>query len=294
MALVWSLLAIAIVFLLGDTIRHLLRRIIPRKAFECATDFISSFQLSACVFEIGVIGNFYNKWISLLCSFLLLTLKNMEYVFDCAPANPCGLLENVVRKKTTVALLADFGTRSLVQLLGALLGYPFVQTLWRHTASEIHTQQLEKGLFSTLEVSLLFGFCVEVGATFIATMSDYLSRGSLRRLNPVIRSAVVILLCLGLNRTTGTWMNPALATAHVFAFSSSSEMLLEHLTVFWVGPMLGTLLAILVNTKFVEEPDPRTKRRGIIRKIRKSVEKNLFHTNGTLSAKRRKVQGGHK
>lgn len=290
MALIWSLAAIAVVFVLGDTLRLFLRKVLPRGLYECATDFISSFQLSACVFEISVIGNFYNGWVAVSCSFILLTLKNMEYIFDGAAANPCGLLERVVKQKTSAALLTDFLAKSISQLLGAMLSFPFIQTLWQYTSSEFHSNQLSKELLSTLEVSLFVGFGVEVGATFLSTMSDFVSRGNLQRYNPVIRSTACIVVCLMLGRTTGTWMNPALATVHIFMFSPSKELLMEHVFVFWVGPMLGTLIAISANSMFIEKPDPRLKRKSLVRKIKNSVEKN--QKNGVLSLKRRKIGKG--
>ena len=187
MGFLWSLAAIFAGYFIGEIVRLALRRVLPKVYYPYANELISTFQLSVCVFEISVIGRFYNPWIALWCSFVLLTVKNFGFVFEGALANPCGLLEDLVYDQ---GWLTDNIAKIVFQVLGALLSFPFIQMLWLSTWSELHYQQVKKGLRSTLDVSLLYGFSIEILATFVSTTSDFLSRGTLRRFNPVIRSAV--------------------------------------------------------------------------------------------------------
>lgn len=275
----WSLAAIAAGYLVGEFLRVLLRRILPKTCYIYANELISTFQLSVCVFEISVIGRFYNVWIALCGSFCLLSLKNAEYIFEGAFANPCGLLEDFVYKKGY--WVVDNVTKIVFQLVGALVSFPFIQMLWKSTWSDLHHQQVRKGLRSTLEVSLLYGIWIEILATFVTAISDFLSRGRLKKYNPVIRSASCVFLSYILAETTGTWMNPALATAHTFVFCSRKEVISEHLFVFWLGPIIGTLAAIAVNTRLLK-PEGKRKKKSLAKKIKKSSAKN--HKNGTLKS----------
>lgn len=280
MGFLWSLAAISAGYVVGELLRFVLRRLLPKLYYPYANEIISTFQLSVCVFEISVIGRFYNVWIALGCSFLLLTLKNAEYIFEGALANPCGLLEGLVYKKGY--WVADNVAKIAFQLIGALLSFPFIQMLlWQSTWSGLHYQQVRKGLRSTLEVSLLFGISIEILATFVTAMSDFLSRDGLKKYNPIIRSGLCVVVCYFLAETTGTWMNPALATAHTFVFCTRKEVILEHLFVFWLGPMIGTLSAIEVNTRLLK-PDAKRKKKSLAKKIKQSSAKN--HRNGTLKS----------
>ena len=161
------------------------------------------------------------------------------------------------------------------------MSFPFIQMLWKSTWSELHYQQVRKGLRSTLEVSLLYGISIEILATFVTAISDFLSRGGLKKYNPVIRSASCVFLCYILAETTGTWMNPALATAHTFVFCTRKEVISEHLFVFWLGPIIGTFAAIEVNTRLLK-PEDKRKKKSLAKKIKKSSAKN--HKNGTLKS----------
>lgn len=280
MGFLWSLAAIFAGYFIGEIVRLALRRVLPKVYYPYANELISTFQLSVCVFEISVIGRFYNPWIALWCSFVLLTVKNFGFVFEGALANPCGLLEDLVYDQ---GWLTDNLAKIVFQVLGALLSFPFIQMLWLSTWSELHYQQVKKGLRSTLDVSLLYGFSIEILATFVSTTSDFLSRGTLRRFNPVIRSVVCVLLSFFLSETTGTWMNPALATAQTFVYCSRKEIITEHLFVFWLGPIIGTLAAIEMNTLFLK-PSVNTQRtkNSLAKKIKQFPAKN--HRNRAVNS----------
>ena len=268
----WSLGAILAGYLVGELLRMVLRRLLPKDYYLYANELISTFQLSVCVFEISVIGRFYNVWIALSCSFILLALKNAEYIFEGAFANPCGILEDIVYEKAywvkhNVAKIA-------FQVIGGLLSFPFIQFLWQSTWSEFHYQQVRKGLRSTLEVSLLYGFSIEILATFVTVMSDFLSRGrALKKFNAVIRAACTVAVCYLLAETTGTWMNPALATAQTFVFCTRKEVISEHLFVFWLGPIIGTLAAIQLNSLLLmpAPADTKSKKEGLEKKDKQSA-----------------------
>lgn len=251
----WSIGAISAGFLVGELFRIALRRLLPSGYYAYANELISTFQLSVCVFEISVIGKFYSSWIALSCTFVLLALKHAEFIFEGAFANPCGMLEDIVYKKAY--LVKENIAKVIFQLIGGLLSFPFIQFLWQSTWSEFHFQQVKKGLRSTLEVSLLYGISIEIMATFVTAMSDFMSRGhALKKFNSVIRAASAVVVSYALAETTGTWMNPALATAQTFVYCTRKEVISEHLFVFWLGPVIGTMAAIVLNSLLTWKPKP--------------------------------------
>ena len=54
-------------------------------------------------------------------------------------------------------------------------------------------------------------------------------------------------------------MNPALATAQTFVFCTRKEVIYEHLFVFWLGPIIGTLAAIQLNRLLLRPATAETK-----------------------------------
>lgn len=280
MAILWSFLPICAAFLLGELVRLLLKKWLTRKSFVCryAGELISTFEFSAAVFEIAVIGKHYSTALGFICSFCFLCLKNTAYILDGLSANPCGLLEGIVKKKSRKSWIIDFVTTVCSQLTGALLAFPFMQFVWKSTASELHFKHLNKGLSSSLEVSLLFGFLVEVVTTFVLTMIDLLTRGGLRVFNPYIRAIACVVICYALTGTTGVWMNPVFATVHSFLFTKAKEDIIEHMFVFWVGPIIGTLIALSVDARLRV---PERKPKPIAKSIRKKLCKQL--SNGTMN-----------
>ena len=287
MGLLWSLTAIAFVFVLGEIIRIVLRKILTARQLHYARELISSFELSAVLFEIVVLGKFYNFWVGVCCSFLLLTLKNMMFILDGALANPCGLLEDIYHKPKKVTVLS-LASKVVLQVAGAMVAYPFVRKLWQSTSSELHSIHLQNGIYSTLEISIAAGFSIEALATFLTTMSDLLSRGhAIVRYNPIIRSSFCVFLCNTLTRTTGLWMNPALATAHTFfaAHQYGSIELSEHFIVYWLGPIVGTVLAYEMNSRYIDKKDPKVcQRKSTAKKIKKTSQLTIKnkHENGVM------------
>lgn len=248
MALLWSLAPVLAGFVLGELLRIVLKRVLPKKFHPYAKELISTFQLSVYAFEINVVGKFYSAWVGLSCSFVLLTLKNTELILEGALANPCAIWEGVIDKKGYF-FTRDNVAKITCQVIGGILSFPFTQVIWQAKWSDFHEKQVERGLQSTLEVSLMYGFLIETLGTFITTMCDFLSRGpALKNFNAVIRAASIVVVCYFLAETTGVWMNPALATAQTFVFCTRQEAIHEHLFVFWLGPTIGTLIAIQVKS----------------------------------------------
>jgi len=181
-AILWSFIPICAAFVVGESARFLIKKGLARRSslFRYTNELISTFEFSSAVFEIAVIGKHYSTAYGFLLSFTFLCLKFTNSILHGYSANPCGLLEDIVRKKARRSWIVDFVTTVCSQLTGALLARPFMQLAWNSTNSELHYKQLNQGLSSSLEVSVFVGFLVEVITTFILTMIDFMTRGGLQ------------------------------------------------------------------------------------------------------------------
>lgn len=229
---------------LGHSLRMAMKHLIHQRQYDFIDEMISTFELSACIFELGVIGRVYGVTVALFCAFCLLVAKNYNLIFQGRPANPCGYVEYALHTSTPRRQLLLLW---LFQLCGALFAYPYVSIVWTLTQSSFHLDHLENGFQPELKVGVFSGFMIELFATFFSTLADFVTRPKpYDSINPWIRA----LTCVGIGylmaETTGVWMNPALATAHSFQFKN--DFLLEHVFVYWLGPISGAALAFLCNT----------------------------------------------
>lgn len=77
----------------------------------------------------------------------------------------------------------------------------------------------------------------------------------------------------------GIWMNLVLVIVYMFIFCMRKEVILEYLFVFWFGLIVGMLVVIGVNMRFLKFEDKR-KKKSLVKKIKKFLVKN--YRNGIL------------
>lgn len=77
----------------------------------------------------------------------------------------------------------------------------------------------------------------------------------------------------------GIWMNLVLVIVYMFIFCMRKEVILEYLFVFWFGLIIGMLVVIEVNMRFLKFEDKR-KKKSLVKKIKKFLVKN--YRNGIL------------
>lgn len=77
----------------------------------------------------------------------------------------------------------------------------------------------------------------------------------------------------------GIWMNLVLVIVYMFIFCMRKEVILEYLFVFWFGLIIGMLVVIEINMRFLKFEDKR-KKKSLVKKIKKFLVKN--YRNGIL------------
>lgn len=228
-------LVLNIAYVSQQYLKYLLRKYLI--TLNYLEEAIATFAYSSCVFEIGVINSECGVIVALCAGFLILLGKNGKFLFQGRAANPCGLMYDLLQSLK----LKDFLMLTLMQLSGAFLSYFYISLMWKLTQSSQHFQQLEYSWKLELKTGIVFSVLKEFFATFICNFVDLVTRQeNMKSVNPVINTATSVLVSYLLADSTGIWMNPTLASVHLFQFR---KKLLQNIIVFWFAPIFGTIFA---------------------------------------------------
>uniref|UniRef100_A0A8C5RLQ3 Aquaporin n=1 Tax=Laticauda laticaudata TaxID=8630 RepID=A0A8C5RLQ3_LATLA len=228
--------------------RRFFKRIFPSKVYFClAGELASSFQICACYLElkmlreIGPWGGGFGPDVSLTLLFVI-SLAHGAF-FDGTAANP------VISLQEFLALDCSF-VGSIVKILAQFLGMEaacaFTKKYWSKEFTHFHMIQnlMAQDCSSSLNISIFQGIFVEAMGSFLFQLIIL----KLHTCCPMYRVPIVALSITALTYTaapvTGAFFNPALASA--MTFSCSGNSLLEYMQVYWLAPISGMLLALLV------------------------------------------------
>jgi hypothetical protein len=241
MAVMFCILHIILVLSIGYLFKRALEKLTDPEIRNYLNEMVSTYELSTFVFELGVFGRVYGFNAALLAAFCLLVGKNYKVLFQGRTANPCGLVEYLFTRSRRRYVL----TLWFMQILGAYLSYFYISLIWKLSQSYHHLQRLEYGWNPQLKVGVFFGFIIEFSATFLCHFVDYTTRKKrYDSINPLLTPAICVTVAYLFAETTGVWMNPALATAHLFQLRKN---LVENIFVFWLAPIVGAALAYQCN-----------------------------------------------
>ncbi len=239
--IIWSLLVITVSLTLCQILRFFIRRLVKEKTFQLFDEFLAAFQTSVCILEVGVIAGVYGSgsWVSLITIFLFGVVKHSAYIRGKYVANPVCFIDSFYNAGKNCPHSPFFIAYVIIaQILAAVLAHPFARVLWGRTYSEFHHSILFTDCKATLEVPFFHGFAVEIFTTFVAWSTDYFTP---MKVKPPIRSAVSLALATFFSGTSGTWMNPAVASAHTFSCKGHDNAW-EHVITYWLGPFIAVIL----------------------------------------------------
>nr|ARX80212.1 aquaporin [Blomia tropicalis] len=230
-----------------------LLRFCPRTLRPFFSEIIATVELCSDCAELGVIwekhGNTgYGSCLLLLCIW-------WAYHFGDAEACPCGPLEEFlllgVRNDYTMYL------RLLGQGVGAYLTAKYTHCIWCLNLApehmDLHTQRCQ----ASLQVNMALGAAIELAITFISRIVALESTILPEKLNVAINSLTTTLLCLIALDTSGGYFNPVLASA--LTLNCDGNTLVEHIVVYWLGAMIGALLARYMSLWIHGQLAPREK-----------------------------------
>ncbi|XP_066475082.1 aquaporin-12-like [Tiliqua scincoides] len=233
---------------LCETTRKLCKIIFPPEVYRClATELACSFQMCACclelkmLVEIGPWGGGFGPDVSLTLLFVLFWVHGVS--FDGTAANP------IVSLQEFLALDSSFGVtvaKVLAQFMGMQVACAFTKHYWSWELTDFHLIQnlMIQNCNSSLNTSVSHGIFVEAICSFFFQLVILRFQTSYPMYRSPIIAVTVTMMAYAATPFTGAFFNPALASAVTFPCSGNS--LLEYMQVYWLGPIAGMLIALLV------------------------------------------------
>ena len=238
---IWSLVVVAVSTLIAQILRRTMKQVLAEKVFKIFDECLAALQCSVAIMECGVISGVFGPWsfVSLLSVFIFGVIKHSTFMRGKYVGNPvCFIDRYYAAGKKPVDSPVFIASNIGAQLVGSLLAHPLSKLFWGKTYSEHHNRVMLVECKTTLEVTFMQGMMVEFFTTFVAWMTD-----SMTPLNwkPPVRSAVSLALVLTFLKTSGAWMNPAMATAHTINCKGHDNHG-EHFITYWLGPFMASIL----------------------------------------------------
>ncbi|XP_039084454.1 aquaporin-12B [Hyaena hyaena] len=232
-------------FVLCQAARRACKALLPAGAYAgFAREAVAAAQLGACCLEMRVLAEL-GPWAGGCGPDPLLTLLFLAHGATCAgaAATPTVALQGL--------LLAEASApRTLLKLaaqgLGVRAACALTRLYWACELCDLHVLQnlMDPHCSSALRTPVPHGALVEGACTFLLHPALLHLRDSL----PACRVPAVALLAAAMAHTAGpftsAFFNPALATS--VTFHCSGHTLLEYAQVYWLGPLTGMVLAVLL------------------------------------------------
>ncbi|KAF7659108.1 hypothetical protein LDENG_00003290 [Lucifuga dentata] len=235
-------------FLAVVTFAVLVRTLLKKwPCFSIILEFASSFMLVACWLEVQTIVE-VGEWAGGLgadvtVTILFVVLLTHGVICGSASGNPTLVVLKFLQLEasTLPTLLAV-----AVQFLGAHAALLAAVYYWNLELTDMHMIKnlMARECSTSLLVSLLQGFFTEC----VCTLIFHLIHLSLRRRSALIRVPLVAVLLTFLSCTargyTSAYMNPSLA--YGLTFHCPGFTVAEYAAVYWLGPLTGMTLALLL------------------------------------------------
>ncbi|XP_011897339.1 PREDICTED: aquaporin-12B [Cercocebus atys] len=236
-------------FALCEGARRASKALLPVGAYEgFAREVVGAVQLGACCLEMRMLVEL-GPWAGGFGPDLLLTLLFLLFLahgatLDRALANPTVSLQEFLMAE---ASLPGTLLKLAAQGLGMQAACTLTHLCWAWELSDLHLLQslMAQSCSSALRTSVPHGALVEAACAFCF----HLLLLHLRHSPPAYRVPAVALLVTVTAYTAGpftsAFFNPALATS--VTFRCSGHTLLEYAQVYWLGPLTGMVLAVLLH-----------------------------------------------
>lgn len=239
--ILWSLVVIAASTALAQALRYVIRRVFRDHVFKILDECLAAMQCSIAILECGVVSSCFGpwSWITITSVFIFGAVKHLTFIKGKYIANPLSFIDHYYMAGKRCLFSPFFIVWNIsAQLVGSLLAHPLSRLFWGKTYSQHHNRIMLMECKTSLEVPFAQGLLVEFFTTLVAWMSDSVTP---LKWKPPVRSAVSISLVLTFLNTSGSWMNPAMATAHTFNCEGHEDHW-EHFITYWLGPFMAVIL----------------------------------------------------
>ena len=220
------------------------RTLVQRSAyFKPANEFLCSTLWVVWTLEGVFLSHTRSSNLSLFVLFIRLLVA--PYILLGAHSNPCSALRDCLKKRLDQRQVFKLCSNVGIQVAAATCGMTYCTVLWTilgRSMSHEYRDFLKVTFDSFLHVSIPNGFLVELLVTFGMFAPSLLIKRSFFLV--VIEAAFVVFLVAMFSRFTGAFMNPMAALACNLAWRNHG--LLDHVLVYWGGPIVGTTLSVVV------------------------------------------------
>lgn len=236
-----SVLFLVIVIALGYLLRKMTKTILPGSLQVFFLEFIATMEACSYFFENNNILKHYGYGGFFVAIVLEILISNRT--FEGASENPIKALDEFSRREVTfdIALV-----KIAVQAFGGLASYRLAQLVWSLDMVPDHRERFfETSCQTDLAVTIFLGFLVEMGAALIDTWIGKQSLSKNAFVDELIKAANGGAMIVAGVSLTGMYFNPAMATGHMLGCKGTDVW--EHILVYWIGPFVGCLIAILLD-----------------------------------------------
>ncbi|XP_069853879.1 aquaporin-12-like [Dipodomys merriami] len=274
---------------LCEAARRAARALLPAGAYGLAREAAGAAQLAACCLELRALAEL-GPWAGGFGPDLLLTLLFLLFLvhgatFDGASANPTVALQEFLMAETTLP-----GTllKLAAQGLGMQAACALTQLCWAWGLSELHLLQslLSAHCSSALRTSAPLGALAEGACAFLFHLALLCLRRRPAACSVPALALLVTLLAHTAGPLTSAFFNPALAAS--VTFRCSGHTLLEFAQVYWLGPLTGMVLAVLLH----EGRLPRLSQRNLLYRQRHKYRSPRGKLGASASHTQTPTKGG--
>ncbi|XP_019630501.1 PREDICTED: aquaporin-12-like isoform X1 [Branchiostoma belcheri] len=240
MSLVVSLVILVATFVACKVVRVLLKSTVTPTVYGYINEAISAFQVSFCVAENDFIATNYGIYAA--ASVLPFLLVSYAFSFDGAKTNPCGVFEDFLSGGNKLECLG----RLLLELVGATLAPKAAYLLWTIELSPAHALKAQEEVcISVLNTGLVAGMVAEGLATFLTRWGSWKLRDFGVNYDIYLGAALSTCVVLLGASWTGMMFNPALAVS--MTYGCKGESIIDHVVVYWIGPLIATALSYYLH-----------------------------------------------
>lgn len=232
-----SCLLIAMSSLIAELFRIVINKTVHNPLHRVLfMEFVATAELCAVCFELIIVAEVYGIWVYAGLLFLL-TLWWAAHWQDAA-ACPYIHVEDYLQGTSTFnhTVLC-----CLAELAGGLAIYRYVQYTWSLQLSTSHIAKSVWDCDADLQVPALQGAIVEGIATMLCRLTTKMIATMEPKYAGSIEAFIGTSLVVAAVDYSGGYFNPVLATS--LKFNCRGNTFIEHLIVYWIGSLAGSVLS---------------------------------------------------
>uniref|UniRef100_A0AAY5EBU6 Aquaporin n=1 Tax=Electrophorus electricus TaxID=8005 RepID=A0AAY5EBU6_ELEEL len=208
-------------------------------------EFIAAFSLAASRLEVQTISE-VGQWAvglgpEVTLTLLFLTITVHAVIMQGVSGNPSVTVMRFLQKDgEAVAVLLSLAS----QLAGAQLALLLAGWYWAMELTDMHMLKnlMAAECSTSLRVPLIQGATAEA----VSALIFHLAHLSLEHRSQLLQIPSLTLPPLSYTNYTSAYVNPSLASA--LTFTCPGHTFLEYVLVYWLGPLIGMTLALLLYT----------------------------------------------